>query len=78
MSNSYHNRLSGKDAIHQIMWMDSTDPAIDSSNDVQARHFWMDTTGGDTLQGGAVLKQRNEANDGWTVRCDLSNVITLS
>jgi len=62
-----HKSLTGDEAIHEIMYVASSDPGA-----VGANKFWLDTTGGATLQAGAILKQRNGANSGWTTRADLS------
>lgn len=62
-----HKNLTGDEAIHEIMYVQSSDPGA-----VGANKFWLDTTGGATLQAGAILKQRNGANSAWTTRADLS------
>lgn len=62
-----HKNLTGDEAIHEIMYVQSSDPGA-----VGANKFWLDTTGGATLDAGAILKQRNGANSGWTTRLDLT------
>ena len=62
-----HKNLTGDEAIHEIMYVQSSDPGA-----VGANKFWLDTTGGATLHAGAILKQRNGADSGWTTRADLS------
>ena len=64
---AWHDEITGADAIHPIMYVQSGDPGA-----VGADKFWIDTTGGATLQAGAILKQRNGANSSWTTRADLS------
>jgi hypothetical protein len=63
----FHKNLTGDEAIHQIMYVQSSDPGA-----VGAGKFWLDTTGGASLDNGAILKQRDGTNTGWTTRCDLS------
>lgn len=77
MANTYHNRITGLDAIHELMWIGSSDPAGTSSNDVQPHQFWLDTTGGATLETGAILKERNAGNTAWTTRADIKTALDL-
>lgn len=67
---AWHDELSGDDAIHEIMYVQSSDPGA-----VGANKFWLDTTGGATLDAGAILKQRNGANAAWTTRLDLATAL---
>jgi hypothetical protein len=71
MTIPYHNRISGLDAIHELMWIGTADPAATPANDVQAHQFWLNTTGGATLEAGAILNERNAGNTAWTARCTL-------
>ena len=64
---AWHDEITGSDAIHPIMYVQSSDPGA-----VGADKFWLDTTGGATLDAGAVLKQRDGTNSSWTTRCDLT------
>jgi hypothetical protein len=77
MTNFYHNRITGLDAIHPPMWVTSTDPALDTDNDVQPGQFWLDTTGGATLEAGAILKERDAGNTSWTTRADIKTALDL-
>jgi hypothetical protein len=77
MTDFYHNRVSGLDAIHELMWIGSTDPATVPANDVQPFQWWLDTTGGATLDGGAILKYRNAGNSAWTTVEDLKTALAL-
>lgn len=65
-----HKNLTGDEAIHEIMYVQSSDPGA-----VGANKFWLDTTGGATFEAGAVLKQRNGADSGWTTRHDWATAI---
>ena len=67
---AWHDEITGADAIHEIMYVQSADPGA-----VGANKFWLDTTGGATLDGGAILKQRNGADSGWTTRLDLATAL---
>lgn len=69
-----HHKTQGYKAIHPPMFVQSTDPAADPANDVQPNIFWLDTTGGATLEGGAILKQRNSGNTAWTTRLNLAAI----
>ena len=64
---AWHDEITGADAIHEIMYVQATDPGA-----VGANKFWLDTTGGAKLDAGAVLKQRDGTDVSWTTRCDLS------
>jgi hypothetical protein len=75
MAIQFHNRITGLDAIHEIMWITATDPSLDTANDVQPHQFWLDTTGGATLQAGAILKERNAGNSAWTTRADIKTAL---
>src|SRR5690349_13920742 len=75
MALQYHNRITGFDAIHPIMWIGSTDPSLDPTNDVQPYQWWEDTTGGSTLDAGAILKYRNAGNSAWVTVLDLKTVL---
>lgn len=66
---AWHDELTGTDAIHEIMFVQSGDPGA-----VGAFKFWLDTTAGAALQSGAILKQRNSGNSAWTTRADLSSI----
>jgi hypothetical protein len=77
MTDFYHNRVSGLDAIHELMWIGSTDPATVPANDVQPFQWWLDTTGGATLSAGAILKYRNSGNSAWTTVADLATALAL-
>lgn len=61
-----HPNLTGFDAIHEPMFVQSSDPGA-----VGANKFWLDTTGGASLETGAVLKQRNALDTLWTARATL-------
>lgn len=65
-----HKDLTGSDAIHEIMYVQSSDPGA-----VGANKFWIDTTAGATFEAGAILKQRNGADSGWTTRHDWATAI---
>lgn len=67
---AWHDELVGADAIHDIMFVQSSDPGA-----VGAYKFWLDTTGGAALQSGAILKQRNAGDSAWTTRADLSSLV---
>jgi hypothetical protein len=54
---TFHSDLTGDTAIHQIMYVQSSDPGA-----VGAYKMWLDTTYG------AVLKERNAGDSAWTVR----------
>lgn len=71
MANQYHNRISGLDAIHELMWMQSADPSVTSTNDVQAKQHWVDETTGTDLSDGWIWKVRNAGNSAWTTLLDL-------
>lgn len=73
----YHNRVTGLDAIHELMWIGSADPAATPANDVQPHQWWLDTTGGSTLTTGGILKSRNGGNTGWDVRADITAALLL-
>lgn len=62
-----HKNITGDEAIHPIMYVQSGDPGA-----VGANKFWLDTTAGANLQSGAILKQRDGSNAAWTTRADLS------
>lgn len=64
---SWHDELTGADAIHEIMYVQSSDPGA-----VGANKFWLDTTNGASLENGAILKQRDGTDTSWTVRCNLA------
>jgi len=74
MAITYHNRIAGFDAIHELMWIGAADPSATPGNDVQPFQWWLDTTGGTTLHAGAVLKSRNSGNTGWDLRFDLASI----
>lgn len=67
---AWHDELVGDDAIHEIMYVQSSDPGA-----VGAFKFWIDTTGGATLTAGAILKQRDSGNTTWTTRADLATAL---
>ena len=67
-----HKNLTGDEAIHEIMYVQSSDPGA-----VGANKFWLDTTSGATLEAGGVLKQRNGADSGWTTRADIKTALDL-
>lgn len=67
---AWHDELTGADAIHDIMFVQSSDPGA-----VGPFKFWLDTTGGASLETGAILKQRDAGDSAWVTRCDLSSVV---
>jgi hypothetical protein len=67
-----HKDLSGDEAIHEIMYVQNGDPGA-----VGAGKFWLDTTGGATLTAGAILKQRDAPDTGWTTRADVKTALDL-
>lgn len=67
-----HKDLTGADAIHEIMYVQSSDPGA-----VGANKFWIDTTAGATFEAGAILKQRNGADSAWTTRADIKTALDL-
>jgi hypothetical protein len=67
---AWHDELTGSDAIHEIMYVQSSDPGA-----VGAFKFWLDTTGGATLTAGAILKQRDSGNTAWTTRADIATAL---
>jgi hypothetical protein len=67
-----HKDLTGDEAIHEIMYVQSGDPGA-----VGAGKFWLDTTGGATLTAGAILKQRDAPDTGWTTRADVKTALDL-
>jgi hypothetical protein len=75
IANELHNRITGLDAIHELMWIGTADPAATPANDVQPHQWWLDTTGGATLEAGAILKERNAGNTAWTTRADLATAL---
>src|SRR5262245_30763006 len=75
MANTYHNRITGLDAIHEIMWDGSSDPAGTSSNDVQKKQHWIDSTTGSNLATGYIWKIRNTANNAWNTLLDLATTL---
>jgi hypothetical protein len=74
IANELH-KISGLDAIHELMWIGTADPAATPANDVQPHQWWLDTTGGATLEAGALLKERNAGNTAWTTRADLATAL---
>jgi hypothetical protein len=46
--------------VHRAMYVQASDPGA-----VGARIFWLDTTAGDTIPTGAILKKRDTADTGW-------------
>jgi hypothetical protein len=71
IANELHNRITGLDAYHPPMWMQSTDPAADPANDVQPLCHWIDTTAGTSLFTGWIWKRRNSGNTAWDTILDL-------
>jgi hypothetical protein len=67
-----HKDLTGAEAIHEIMYVQSGDPGA-----VGAGKFWLDTTGGATLTAGGILKQRDGTDTGWTTRADVKTALDL-
>jgi hypothetical protein len=67
-----HKNIVGDAAIHEIMYVQSSDPGA-----VGAKKFWLDTTGAATLDAGAILKQRNGSDTGWTTRADIKTALDL-
>jgi hypothetical protein len=67
-----HKDLTGDEAIHEIMYVQNGDPGA-----VGAGKFWLDTTGGATLTAGAILKQRDAPDTGWTTRADVKTALDL-
>lgn len=67
---AWHDELTGADAIHEIMYVQSSDPGA-----VGAFKFWIDTTGGATLTAGAILKQRDSGDTTWTTRADIATAL---
>lgn len=65
-----HKNLTGDEAIHEIMYVQSSDPGA-----VGANKFWIDTTAGATFEAGAILKQRDGTNASWTTRHDWATAI---
>lgn len=54
-----HQELTGRAAIHPFAFVQSTDPALDATNEVAANKAWIDTSIGN------ALKIRNAANTSW-------------
>lgn len=69
---AWHDEITGSDAIHEIMYVQSADPGA-----VGANKFWLDTTGGATLTAGAILKQRDGTDVSWTTRADVKTALDL-
>lgn len=64
---TFHSALTGAAAYHPIYYAQNGDPGA-----VGAGKLWLDTTNGADIESGAVLKERNGANSGWTTRVDLT------
>lgn len=57
-----HHDLTGRGAIHPFAFIGSTDPSLDSDNEVDVGKAWIDTSGANP-----ILKYRNATDDGWDV-----------
>jgi hypothetical protein len=78
MANVIHKTIVRSEAVHPAWYVGSVDPGA-----VGAGALWLDTTLGETMEEGAIVKERNELDTGWTVRVDLfpalgGGIVTLT
>jgi hypothetical protein len=69
---AFHSNETGLSALHPIWLAQNGDPGA-----IGAGKLWLDTTNGATLEAGAVLKERDGADTGWTTRTDLKTATGL-